>query len=186
MVIKCGNYDHNSKYVLPVRPSPNLPEIQSIYWYPSTCYFEGTVLSEGRGTEKPFQIFGHPSLPNNLYKFTPVSTEGAKEPKLKNQICYGWNLHDSPENVLKKVDNRIQLKYLLDAYKLFPDKENFFIKPKSGNLDESFFNKLAGNGTLIQQIQSGLNEEQIRNSWQPELNKFKEIRKKYLLYEDFE
>ena len=186
MVIKCGNYDHNSKYVLPVRPSPNLPEIQSIYWYPSTCYFEGTVLSEGRGTEKPFQIFGHPSLPNNLYKFTPVSTEGGKEPKLKNQICYGWNLHDSPENVLKKVDNRIQLKYLLDAYKLFPDKENFFIKPKSGNLDESFFNKLAGNGTLIQQIQSGLNEEQIRNSWQPELNKFKEIRKKYLLYEDFE
>ncbi|MGZ8538520.1 MAG: exo-beta-N-acetylmuramidase NamZ family protein, partial [Flavisolibacter sp.] len=115
MVIKCGNYDHNSKYVLPVRPSPNLPEIQSIYWYPSTCYFEGTVLSEGRGTEKPFQIFGHPSLPNKLYKFTPVSTEGAKEPKLKNQVCYGWNLHDSPENVLNRIDNKIQLKYLLDA-----------------------------------------------------------------------
>ena len=186
MVIKCGNYDHNSKYVLPAKPSPNLPEIQSIYWYPSTCYFEGTVLSEGRGTEKPFQIFGHPSLPNYLYKFTPVSTDGAKEPKLKNQICYGWNLYDNPESVLKKVDNRIQLKYLLDAYKLFPDKENFFIKPKSGNLDESFFNKLAGNGSLIQQIQSGLNEEQIRASWLPELNKFKKIRKKYLLYNDFE
>lgn len=185
MVIKCGNYDHKSKYVLPVRPSPNLPEIQSIYWYPSTCYFEGTVFSEGRGTEKPFQIFGHPSLPNNLYKFTPVSTAGAKEPKLKNQICYGWNLHDSPEKVLNKVDNKIQLKYLLDAYKLFPDKENFFIKPKSGNLDESFFNKLSGNGILIKQVQSGLSEEEIRKSWQPDLNKFKEIRKKYLLYEDF-
>jgi uncharacterized protein YbbC (DUF1343 family) len=186
LVIKCENYTHKSKYVLPIKPSPNLPEIQSIYWYPSTCYFEGTVLSEGRGTDKPFEIFGHPSLPKNLYKFTPTSKEGAKDPKLKDQVCYGWNISGTPEQVLKNVDNKIQLKYLLNAYKLFPDKENFFIKPKSGNMDESFFNKLAGNATLMQQIQSGNSEQDIRKSWQPKLNEFKKIRKKYLLYPDFE
>jgi len=185
-VIKCANYTHKSKYVLPVNPSPNLPEIQSIYWYPSTCFFEGTVLSEGRGTDKPFQIFGHPSLPKNLYRFTPTSREGAKEPKLKNQLSYGWNVSGTPEEVLKQVNNRIQLKYLLDAYKAFPDKEAFFIKPKSGNMDEAFFNKLAGNATLMQQIKAGKTEAEIRKSWQPKLNEFKKIRKKYLLYADFE
>lgn len=185
IVIKCENYTHETKYVLPVKPSPNLPDIQSIYWYPSTCYFEGTVLSEGRGTDKPFQIFGHPSLPKNLYKFTPTSREGAKEPKLKDQVCYGWNISDTPEEVLQKVDNKIQLSYLLNAYKLFPDKEGFFIKPKSGNMDESFFNKLAGNAGLMQQIKTGASEEEIRQSWQPKLTEFKAIRKKYLLYPDF-
>jgi uncharacterized protein YbbC (DUF1343 family) len=185
-VIKCGNYTHNSKYQLPVKPSPNLPEIQSIYWYPSTCYFEGTVLSEGRGTDKPFEIFGHPSLPKDLYKFTPVSTEGAKDPKLKNQVCYGWNISGTPDQVLKKVNNKIQLKYLLDAYRLFPDKESFFIKTKSGDMDQSFFNKLAGNATLMQQIKAGASETEIRKSWEPKLSQFKSIRRKYLLYPDFE
>ena len=185
LVIKCGNYNHKSKYVLPVKPSPNLPEIQSVYWYPSTCYFEGTVISEGRGTEKPFQIFGHPALPKNLYRFTPVSRDGAKDPKLQNKVCYGWNLSGTPESVLKKTDNRIQLGYLLKAYQLFPDKANFFIPPKSGNMDEAFFNKLAGNGELMQQVKSGLSEKAIRASWQPGLTEFKKIRKKYLLYEDF-
>src|SRR5215203_581706 len=120
LVIKNGNYTHKSKYVLPVKPSPNLPEIQSIYWYPSTCFFEGTVLSEGRGTDKAFQVFGHPSLPKTLYRFTPTSREGAKDPKLKDQQCYGWNLSGNPENVLKKINGRLQLKYLLEAYMLFP------------------------------------------------------------------
>jgi uncharacterized protein YbbC (DUF1343 family) len=182
LVIKCENYTHESKYVLPVKPSPNLPEIQSIYWYPSTCYFEGTVLSEGRGTDKPFEIFGHPTLPKNLYKFTPTSRDGAKEPKLKDQVCFGWNISGTPGDVLKKVDNKIQLQYLLNAYKLFPDKENFFIIPKSGNADQSFFNKLAGNAELMQQIKAGVSEEEIRKSWEPKLTEFKEIRKKYLLY----
>lgn len=186
LVIKCENYTHDSKYVLPVKPSPNLPEIQSIYWYPSTCYFEGTVLSEGRGTDKPFEIFGHPSLPENLYKFTPTSRDGAKEPKLKDQVCYGWNISGTPQEVLKKVDNKIQLKYLLEAYRLFPEKENFFIIPKSGNADQSFFNKLAGNGELMQQIKAGISEEDIRKSWEPKLAAFKKIRKKYLMYADFE
>lgn len=184
-VIPCANYTHQSKYVLPVKPSPNLPEIQSIYWYPSTCFFEGTVLSEGRGTEKPFQIFGHPSLPKNLFRFTPTPREGAKDPKLKGQVCYGWNVSGSTGEVLHQVDNRLQLKYLLQAYQLFPDKESFFLKTKSGNTDDYFFNKLSGNATLMKQIKAGVSESEIRKSWQPALSKFKQIRKKYLLYPDF-
>ena len=186
LVIKCGNYDHKSKYLLPVRPSPNLPEIQSVYWYPSTCYFEGTVLSEGRGTDKPFQIFGHPSLPRNLYRFMPVSREGATEPKLKDQVCYGWNLSGTPGQVLQKINGRIQLSYLIRAYRLFPDKKNFFIKPKSGNMDQSFFNKLAGNSNLMHQLESGASEAEIKKSWEPALSAFKKLRKKYLLYPDFD
>jgi uncharacterized protein YbbC (DUF1343 family) len=178
LVIKCLNYDHKSKYILPIRPSPNLPEIQSVYWYPSTCFFEGTNLSEGRGTEKPFQYFGHPSLPKTLFSFTPHSMEGAKDPKLKDKVCYGWNLSGTPEQVLKQVNNKIQLKWISQAYKLFPDKEKFFLNSKS-------LNRLAGNDVLMQQIKDGKSEEEIRKSWEPALNKYKVIRKKYLLYKDF-
>jgi uncharacterized protein YbbC (DUF1343 family) len=177
-VIPCENYTHKMRYDLPERPSPNLPEIQSIYWYPSTCYFEGTVLSEGRGTEKPFQVFGHPTLPKSLYSFMPVSREGAKEPKLKDQQCYGWNLSGTPDEVFKKVDRKIQLKYLLEAYRLFPQKDNFFLK-------NNFIDRLAGNDQLRKQIVAGKSEAVIRKSWEPELNKFKKIRKKYLIYPDF-
>ena len=185
-VIKNGNYTHKSKYVLPVKPSPNLPNIQSIYLYPSTCFFEGTVLSEGRGTNKQFQVFGHPSLPKNLYSFTPNPNEGAKSSKLYGQVCYGWDLSGTPEEVLAKTDGRIQLKWLMEAYRLFPEKKDFFIKPKSGKMEESFFNKLAGNNILWQQIVAGKSEDEIRKSWEPALSKFKETRKKYLLYPDFE
>lgn len=184
-VIKCGNYTHKSKYVLPVRPSPNLPNIQSIYLYPSTCFFEGTVLSEGRGTDKPFQVFGHPSLPKKLYSFTPNPNEGAKNSKLYGQVCYGWNVSGTPEEVLRKVNNKVQLKWLEEAYKLFPEKNKFFILPKSGNMEESFFNKLSGNNELWQQIKKGVSEAAIRKSWEPGLREFKKIRKKYLMYEDF-
>jgi len=184
LVIKCQNYTHQSKYDLPIKTSPNLPEMQSVYWYPSTCLFEGTALSEGRGTPKPFQIFGHPTLPNNLYSFTPVSTEGAKEPKLKNQLCYGWNVGGSKEEVLKKIDGRIQLSYLLNAYKLFPDKNAFFLLAKSGKKEDHFFNKLSGGSELMEQIIAGKSEEEIRKSWEPDIVKFKAIRKKYLLYTD--
>lgn len=178
LVIKCENYNHKSKYQLPVKPSPNLPDMGAVYWYPSTCFFEGTNLSEGRGTDKPFEIFGGPSLPKNLYAFTPVSKPGATAPKHLNEKCYGWNVSD------KKADNgKIDLGYLLEAYKLFPDKSNFFLKPKTGDY---FFNKLAGNNILIQQIKDGKTEAEIRASWQPGLDHFKQIRKKYLLYEDFE
>lgn len=187
-VIPCANYTHKSTYALPVKPSPNLPEMQSIYWYPSTCFFEGTVLSEGRGTDKPFQIFGHPSLPKNLFSFTPASREGAKEPKLKNQLSYGWNLNGSPQKVLKEVNGKLQIKYLLKAYELFPDKSKFFLSAKKENpaATDYFFNKLAGNAVLMQQIKQGKSEAEIRQSWKPGLEKFKQIRKKYLLYPDFE
>lgn len=185
-VIPCNNYTHKTKYELPVKPSPNLPTIQSIWLYPSTCFFEGTVLSEGRGTNKQFQIFGHPSLPKTLTSFTPVSMEGAKTPKLQDKLCYGWDVSGTKENVFKTVNNRIQLKWLLDAYKLFPNKDEFFLPAASGKPADFFFNKLAGNSTLMQQIKEGKTEEEIRNSWEPALNKFKTIRKKYLIYKDFE
>lgn len=178
-VIKCKNYDHTTKYQLPVNPSPNLREMQSIYLYPSTCFFEGTVLSEGRGTDKPFQVFGHPALPKNLYSFTPMPNEGSKSSKCFYQKCYGWNLSASKEEVLRKLDGKIQLGYLLEAYRLFPGKDSFFLK-------NNFFNKLAGNDVLMQQVKNGLSEAQIRKSWEPALAAFKATRKKYLLYKDFE
>lgn len=186
LVIKNQNYDHDSKYILPIKPSPNLPEIQSIYLYPSTCFFEGTTLSEGRGTDKPFQIFGAPSLPKNLYSFTPKPTSGAKSSKHYGEVCYGWNLSGTASQVLQKVNKRVQLKWLIEAYRLFPDKNNFFIVPKSGSMENSFFNKLAGNNELWQQIKRGDSEQSIRASWEPQLSKYKKIRKKYLLYKDFE
>lgn len=177
-VIKCQNYTHNSKYVLPIAPSPNLPEIQSIYLYPSTCLFEGTALSEGRGTDKPFEVFGHPLLPKNLYSFTPRPNEGAKSSKHYFETCYGWNLHGTAEEVLNKTGNRIQLKWLIEAYRLFPGKDSFFLKTNG-------FNRLAGNDVLMQQIKDGKSEEEIHKSWEPALSEFKKIRKKYLLYDDF-
>ncbi|HMK25935.1 MAG TPA: DUF1343 domain-containing protein [Chitinophagaceae bacterium] len=178
-VIKCKGYDHKTKYVLPVRPSPNLPNIQSIYLYPSTCLFEGTVLSEGRGTNKQFQVFGHPLLPKNLYSFTPNPNEGAKNSKLYGQLCYGWDLSGTTDEVLAKINNHVQLKWLMEAYKLFPQKDSFFLKSNS-------FNRLAGNDVLMQQIKDGKSEEEIRKSWEPKLTEFKVIRKKYLMYDDFE
>lgn len=181
-VIPCQKYDHRSVYNLPVAPSPNLPDMSSVYWYPSTCFFEGTVLSEGRGTKTPFQVFGHPSLPSNLHAFTPTAMPGAANPKLKDQLCYGWNVAGTPDAIRKKVDGRLQLSYLLEAYRLFPDKEKFFILPKSGDPKASFFNKLAGNETLMRQIREGVSEQEIRKSWEPGLTAFKAIRKKYLIY----
>jgi uncharacterized protein YbbC (DUF1343 family) len=179
LAIKCQNYTHKSKYVLPIRPSPNLPEIQSVYLYPSTCLFEGTVLSEGRGTDKPFQVFGHPLLPKDLYSFVPKPNEGARSSKHYYETCYGWNLHGTPEEVLKKIDDHIQLKWLIEAYRIFPGKDTFFLRSNS-------FNRLAGNDVLMQQIKDGKSENEIRKSWEPALDEFKKIRKKYLLYEDFE
>jgi uncharacterized protein YbbC (DUF1343 family) len=172
-VITCQHYDHHTYYQLPVKPSPNLPNMAAIYLYPATCLFEGTVLSLGRGTELPFQVFGHPSYPKNLFSFTPRSMPGAKEPPLKDLTCYGYNLTGSPAAVRKEMNDRVQLKWLIQAYQLFPEKDKFFIP---------FFNKLAGNTILQQQIKKGLSEAEIRKSWEPALTQFKTTRKKYLLY----
>jgi uncharacterized protein YbbC (DUF1343 family) len=177
-VIKNKNYDHKTHYELPVMPSPNLKDMQSIYWYPSTCFFEGTVFSEGRGTDKPFQYFGHPAMPKNLFSFTPKPNPGAKSGKLFYVKCYGWDLSGSKDEVLKKVNNRIQLNYLIKAYKLFPGKDSFFLK-------NNFINTLAGNDQLQAQVRQGKTEAEIKKSWEPGLNNFKKIRQRYLLYKDF-
>jgi uncharacterized protein YbbC (DUF1343 family) len=177
--IKCQNYTHKSKYVLPVKPSPNIPDMQSVYLYPTTCLFEGTALSEGRGTDKPFQYIGHPLLPKDLFSFTPNPNEGSKSSKHFGKVCYGWNFGGTTDEVLKKTDGKIQLKWLIEAYKLFPQKDSFFLKSNS-------FNRLSGTDQLMQQIKDGKSEEEIRKSWEPKLSEFKAIRKKYLLYEDFE
>jgi uncharacterized protein YbbC (DUF1343 family) len=177
LVIKCKNYSHKSKYNLPVNPSPNLQNMRSVYLYPSICFFEGTAISLGRGTDKPFEQFGHPLFPKNLYSFTPKSTSGAKNPPLLDQTCYGFDL--SNINAEKEINDHLQLKWLLKAYALFPDKEKFF-------LASNYFNKLAGTDVLMQQIKDGKTENEIRKSWQPALNDFNKIRKKYLMYDDFE
>ena len=176
LVIKCGNYTHKSRYALPVRPSPNLPNMQSVYLYPSICFFEGTVISLGRGTDKPFQQFGNPLFPKDLYSFTPQSTEGAKNPPLLGQTCYGYDL--SSIDVLKEIGNQIQLKWVIKAYQLYPDKDKFF-------LSNNYFNTLAGNDQLMQQIKEGKSETEIRKSWEKDLKEFKKVRAKYLLYKDF-
>jgi uncharacterized protein YbbC (DUF1343 family) len=175
-VIPCKNYTHSSRYALPEKPSPNLPDMHSVYAYPSTCFFEGTTLSEGRGTVQPFCIFGHPALPKNLFRFTPVSTTGAKNPKWKDKDCYGWNITDSP------VTTQLELKWLLNAYNAFPQKDSFFLAPSAKD-PVYFFDKLAGAAALRLQVQQGKSEAEIRKSWQPALDKFKLTRKKYLLYQ---
>ena len=176
IVIPCRNYTHKSRYTLPVKPSPNLPNIQSIWLYPSLCLFEGTPVSVGRGTGKAFQQFGHPSFPKELYSFTPESVPGARTPPLLGQVCYGYDL--SRIDVGKETGNRWSLQWLLDAYRLYPDKDHFF----SGN--GSGFDRLAGTDVLRRQIREGRTEKEIRKSWEPSLSHFKKIRKKYLLYAD--
>lgn len=175
-VITCQHYAHDSLYTLPVKPSPNLPDMASVYLYPSLCLFEGTALSVGRGTAYPFQLFGHPSLPDSLYHFTPRGVPGATHPKLEGQTCHGFLVATSAVKALEEVGYHVQLKWVRTAYRLFPHKDHFFI---------SYFKKLAGTGALERQIRNGWSEQRIRQSWQPALDHFKSIRRKYLLYPDF-
>jgi len=175
-VIACNNYSHTTKYNLPIKPSPNLPNMSSVYLYPSVCLFEGTAISVGRGTDKPFQVIGHPDLKSDKYSFTPKPNDGAKEPKLNGKLCYGFDLSNFGEVIMPDY-GKIYLFWLINVYNEFPDKKNFFT---------SSFNLLAGNDKLKQQIISGKTEAEIRNSWQDGLKSFKQVRKKYLLYNDFE
>lgn len=186
-VIPCKNYTHDSYYELPIKPSPNLPNMQSVLLYSSICYFEGTDVSLGRGTDKPFQIYGAPQFPDSLFSFTPVSTPGAKNPPLKDKRCYGYDLSTPPIDIRKKENRRINLSYLMNAYKLFPNKDSFFLRPKKGNPKTSdyFFNKLAGNDKLMWQVMNLKSEAAIRESWKPGIAAFMKVRKKYLLYKDF-
>lgn len=174
-VIPCVNYTHKSLYIPPIKPSPNLPTIQSIYLYPSIGMMEGTQMSVGRGTMKPFEIYGHPRI-HAKFHFIPIQKPGTESPRFKNKICYGWSLSNNPHTVLQKIHHQLQIQYLIKAYRYYPDKKNFF----------SGFNSVSGNSELQEQIKSGMSEKQIRQSWRAELIAFKKIRKKYLLYPDFE
>ncbi|WP_338378910.1 DUF1343 domain-containing protein [uncultured Flavobacterium sp.] len=166
-VIPCFNYDRNMEYNLPVKPSPNLPNAQSINLYASLCFFEGTNVSVGRGTDKQFQIYGSPYLPKSGFSFTPKPNEGAKDPVYNGKVCFGEDLSD-----IKKV-NQLELKWLLKAYNETSDKSKFF---------NSFFIKLAGTKKLQEQIEAGISEKEIRKNWESGLNEFKSMRKKYLIY----
>jgi uncharacterized protein YbbC (DUF1343 family) len=167
-VVPCLHYNRTLPYDLPVKPSPNLPNAQAVNLYASLCLFEGTNVSVGRGTEKQFQVYGSPFLPNSDFSFTPVPNLGAKEPPYKNQLCYGEDLSSLP-----KV-TRLELKWLLKAYKTTADPSIFF---------NTFFTKLAGTKQLQQQIEAGATENAIRTTWEPGLTAFKAMRKKYLLYD---
>ena len=170
-VIPCKNYFHGKHVILPVNPSPNLNSDQAVLLYPSTCFFEGTVISEGRGTRLPFQSYGHPELQGD-FSFTPRAIPGvAEHPKFEGVKCFGKDLsHVEPTGGW----NRIQLGWLLDAYHGFPRKEEFFT---------SYFEKLAGTASLRKQIEAGWDEARIRESWQPGLEEYHKIREKYLMYQ---
>lgn len=178
-VIPMKNYTHSLRYSLPVSPSPNLRTDEAIYLYPSLCLFEGSAISVGRGTDLPFQVYGHPSLTTGDYYFTPKPISGVSEnPPLKGLKCRGHNLTLTAQKLLM-TENHFSINYLIDAYQHFPDKKKFFS-------NGAFFDKLAGNSTLRKQIINNIPEKEIRESWLPELANFKIMRKKYLLYPDFE
>jgi uncharacterized protein YbbC (DUF1343 family) len=167
IIKKCKNYNRKKKYSLPVKPSPNLPNDLSINLYASLCFFEGTNVSVGRGTDNQFQIYGSPFLPKKGFNFIPKSNFGAKEPLHKNVKCWGENLTNS------RTISQLNLSWLIKAYKNTNDKKMFF---------NTFFTKLAGTKTLQSQIELGISEGEIRKSWQKDLEIFKEKRKKYFLY----
>lgn len=171
-VIEIRHYKHNDKYSLPIPPSPNLKSDNSIILYPGLCFFEGTIVSVGRGTDTPFEIFGHPDFPNEGFSFTPTSQKGATDPKLKGKKCYGIDLTGNEERF-----KELKLDYLFQARDI--------LHPKYGDkwIDRArFFNLLAGNDKLLKQLNSYASESEIRESWEDDLREFKKIREKYLIY----
>lgn len=174
--VSCEGYSHTDWYQLPVAPSPNLPNMTAVYLYPSLCFFEGTVMSVGRGTDFPFQVIGHPDLKQAPFTFTPSPRTGAPNPLYNGQLCHGHDLRDFAMMYVRDY-HKLYLFWLMGAYKDMPDKENFF---------NPFFEKLAGTPTFRQQISAGMSEMDIRKIWEPDLVKYKSVRKKYLLYKDFE
>jgi len=175
--VKVYNYNHTDLYQLPQKPSPNLPTMESVYMYPTFCLFEGTCISVGRGTNRPFEIIGHPLLDSTGFSYTPHSIPGmSKKPLYEGLTCNGYDFKNYAAIFIKGY-GRLYLFPLLELYKQLNSKTEFF---------NDYFDKLAGTAKLKQQIISGATEEAIRKSWEPELEKFKQIRKKYLLYNDFE
>ena len=171
-VIKCLNYTHATRYSLPVKPSPNLPDMRSIYLYPSMCYFEATPVSLGRGTDKPFQMYGHPNMKGYGFSFTPRSVPGAKNPPQLDRTCYGVDLRENPSE--DEINAKgIDLSYLIDAYRNLNLDDHFF---------RSFFELLIGQKYVREMIKDGKSAEEIKMMWQDDVEKFKKQRAPYLLY----
>lgn len=171
-VVRCKNYTHQTRYTLPIAPSPNLRSMQAVYLYPSTCLFEGTICSLGRGTEHPFELYGHPSF-KSYFSFTPRSIAGAKSPKHLDKVCYGVDLRGLTHEEI--IANGFNLEYLIDAYKRLGVGNDFF---------NGFFEKLVGVEYIRTMIIEGKSAEEIRAKWQGDVEKFKVLRRKYLLYEE--
>ena len=175
-VVALEGYTHQTRYELPVAPSPNLQTVESIYLYPSLCFFEGTNISVGRGTDKPFEMYGAPQLQTGDYRFTPHAVPGVSEnPPHKDKECRGFLLHEEAAKSFHE-SGQLNLTYLLTAYHNYADKEQFFLGNK-------FIDKLAGTDQLRKQIVEGKTADEIRASWQPGLEKFNQIRHQYLIYE---
>lgn len=171
-VVPCSGYDHSTRYALPVPPSPNLPTMKAVYLYPSMCYFEGTVASLGRGTDRPFCIYGHPAIDGD-YSFTPRSLPGAKKPPLLGRLCHGRDLSATPDASI--IDNRINLQYIIDAYRAYHGSEPFFTK---------FFDLLIGRADVRPMIEAGKSAAEIKATWAADVKRFRSLRAKYLLYLD--
>ncbi len=176
-VIENENYNHTMTYDLPVKPSPNLPNLRAVLLYPSLCFFEGTVLSIGRGTRSQFQVIGHPLLNEKFdFSFTPVSRQGASSPKLLGEVCYGMDLTSVSVDEMMNT-GKLDIQYLIEMYRIFQEmNQPFFI-------ENAHFDRLAGQ-ELKKQIRNGLTQEDIRASWEDGLEEFKKVREKYLLYPD--
>ena len=172
-VIKCTGYTHDTMYQLPVIPSPNLPNMNSVYLYPSLCFSEGTVLSCGRGTDFAFQVLGAPGIPDTGFSFTPKPSFGATNPKHNGVTCYGIDLRSATADGLVPKPE-IDLDWIIEMYKVYPDKEKFF---------NGYFDTLAGSSTLREQIIRGMSAADIRASWKEGLDRFRATRAKYLLYD---
>lgn len=173
-VIKCRNYKHSSRYRLPVAPSPNLPNMNAVYLYPSLCFFEGTVVSIGRGTSRPFQQAGHPDFTEGIITFTPKSIKGVSDnPPLKGKLCRGYELSSLANEICKNGGMHLEL--LSEFYRNLNLKDKFFT---------AYFNQLAGNNLLKEQIINGIKNDSITGSWSDGIDQFRQIRKKYLIYEE--
>lgn len=182
-VVKCENYTHTTRYVLPIAPSPNLRTMKSIYLYPSICYFEGTSVSLGRGTDAPFEIYGHPDMEGCDFTFTPRSVEGAKNPPLLNKKCYGRDLRNLDDEEI--IAKGLNLEYLIDAYqRMGVPVDVFFDNGYKYAGAKEFFEKLIGDGDIRGMIAKGMSADEIKATWADDVERFKAQRRPYLLYEE--
>ena len=170
-VVSCENYTHATRYRLPIAPSPNLRTMLAIYLYPATCYFEATPVSLGRGTDMPFEVYGHPDMKNRSFEFTPRSVAGAKNPPQLDNLCHGVDLRGISEE--EAIARGVDLTYLIDAYRDLNIGDKFF---------NSFFEKLIGRGDIRTMIEQGMSAEEIKATWANDVENFRKQRRPYLLY----